>query len=174
MKKPALALLVLSMPMIAIAAHLEEDYLVVDNGGLGEYWNFTRKMPYPSFPNSALRKHIEACVAVGFAVESDGRPSNVGVLRVETSRPSDADETEGMKSAIIDAISGWRFEPAEANAARRPLYTYTVISMAYSAPGTLAGVAKQHAEKVTRSCEIPDFVATALRGDLGPLAKVRR
>jgi hypothetical protein len=84
------------------------------------------------------------------------------------------EESERMKSAMTDAISAWRFQPAERNAARRPLYTYTVTSMSFSVEGTLSGIANKHANAVAKSCEIPEFVAAALRGDVGPLARIER
>src|SRR6266566_5144640 len=118
MTRRVLAVLLMSAAGTAAAnaAHPEENYLVVGSGEVGDYWNFTHKMPYPDFPTSAMRKHMNTCIAVGFSIESDGMPSNVAVLRVETSKPRDTDEIERMKSAMTEAIRSWRFEPAENNA----------------------------------------------------------
>jgi hypothetical protein len=174
MTRRVLAVLLMSAVGTATAAHPEEEYLVVGPGEVGDYWNFTNMMPYPDFPKSAMRKHMNTCIAVGFSIESDGTPSNVTVLRVETSKPRDMDETERIKSAMTEAIRNWRFEPAENNAARRPLYTYTVMSMAFSVPGTLSKVAQKHSDSVAQSCEITGFIDTVLRGEIGPLRVLKK
>jgi hypothetical protein len=157
-----------------IPAHSGEDYLVVDLGQVGEYWNFVHKTAYPQFPTSSMRKHVDVCVAVGFSVEADGVPANISVLRMQTSKADDTEESERMKSAMTDAIARWRFQPSERNAARRPLYTYTVMSMAFSVEGTLSTTAKKHSDAIAKSCEIPEFVSAALRGEVGPLARIER
>ena len=144
-------------------------YKIVDTGELGEYWNFAQKMPWPSFPHSSIWKRISVCVAIGFSVESDGHPGNVSVLAIHSSN-DDPKEIEVMKKAMIDGVSAWRFVPVETNAARTPLYTYTVTSMSYVPPGTMSAMRERRAKEVSAKCAIPGFVDKAASGEIGPRA----
>jgi hypothetical protein len=155
---------------LAVAAgdvRAADAYKIVDTGNLGEYWNFAQKMPWPSFPHSSIWKRVSVCVAIGFSVESDGRADNVSVLAIHSSN-DDPKEIESMKKKMIEGVSAWRFVPAETNAARAPLYTYTVTSMSYVMPGTMSSVRVRHANEVSAECAIPDFVEKAARGEIGP------
>ena len=156
--------------VLAVAAgdvRAADAYKVVDTGDLGEYWNFAKKMPWPSFPHSSIWKRVSVCVAIGFSVESDGRPDNVSVLAIHSSN-DDPKEIEHLKKTMVDGVSAWHFVPAETNAARAPIYTYTVTSMSYVAPGTMSSVRVRHANEVSAECAIPDFLDKAARGEIGP------
>jgi hypothetical protein len=160
-------LIVAALAVVASDARAADAYKIVDTGDLGEYWNFAKKMPWPSFPHSSIWKRVNVCVAIGFSVESDGRADNVSVLAVKSSN-DDPKEIEVMKKAMIDGVSAWRFVPAETNTMRAPLYTYTITSMSYVAPGTMSSVRQRHANEVSAECVIRDFLDKAARGEIGP------
>ena len=70
-------------------------YKTVDKNDIASYW-VPKKEAHngPLFPKSAIRKHLDVCVAVGFTVEKDGSTKNVRVLGSQTSQPDDVDISE--------------------------------------------------------------------------------
>jgi hypothetical protein len=155
------------LAVVASDARSADAYKLVDMGDLGDYWNFEKKMPWPSFPHSSIWKRINVCVAIGFSVESDGRADNVSILAVKSSN-NEEKEIASMNKAMIDGVSAWRFLPAQSNAMRAPLYTYTINSMSYVAQGTLSSMRERHAKEVSAACVITDFMEKAERGEIGP------
>ena len=154
--------LVLAMCVGSACAHAEEHYKAVDTDDIGSYWIPEKRVHHDHlFPESARRKHIDVCVAVAFTIEPDGSSRNVQVLRSETSKPADVDETKRVAAAAAESVARMHYEPASANRARLPIFSYTAVSMSVANSGTTAAIANKHNEEVAKSCHVKDFVAAA-------------
>jgi protein TonB len=75
--------------------------------------------PPPEYPRIAQRLREEGTVLLWVAVAPDGRPVN---WRVERSSGH-----ERLDSAALDAVAGWRFEPARRG--NRPVAATVLVPM---------------------------------------------
>ena len=159
------ALVVSGLLVAAPVAGADENYVVVDQGQLAPYWTSIGNLRGPHFPKSAIRNRVEACIAVGYSIEPDGKPAHVSVLRSKGNRAADDDDMKKIAAAALDSVSRWRYEAAQGNPERKAVYTYATVSMALSNTTTTPAVARNHALSVEHSCDIADFVAAVARGE---------
>lgn len=137
-------------------------YKPVDTDDIHSYWMPEKRVQQGHlFPESAMRKHLDVCIAVAFTIEADGSTKNARVRRSEISKTDDADEATRIASAAADSVSRTHYEPAPGNQARQPIFTYVPISMSVAISGTTAAVARSHSEDVAKSCRVSDFIASA-------------
>lgn len=113
--------LALCVPVVSTAQ--DNSLIYVPSNQLGEYWH-VRKSAKPKYPRGPDNKIKEACVVVAFIIESNGRTS---AERAIAAYPS-----ERFAESALNAIRKFRFEPAEANQKRKPVYTTTLFTFQLS------------------------------------------
>ena len=153
----------------SFSAVADEKYIVLDQGQIDTYWTRIGKTNGPHYPKSAVRNLVEACMAIGFSIESSGKPGIVSVLRMQTNKSSDDDDVKKIKAAAIEAVTDWRYAATSGNPEKKPVYTYTTMSMALSNPAAAnASDAGARAQSMAQSCRIADFATAVSRGDFKP------
>lgn len=159
----------LCLPMMVLPAFApaqNKDYVVVDIGQLAPLWTVAEKGDRIQLNKALLRSSGEGCVAVGFSIEADGRPSNLTVIRSGFTDRADPKAIANVEQRVLRSFATTRYAASPPNAARRPVYTYAVYSMsAYEAPSTQQEV-ESRSQVVHKACEIADFPAAVARGDL--------
>lgn len=81
--------------------------------------------PAPVYPPAAVRDGIEGLVEVEIAVDSDGRPTDVLVVKTSGSKLLD--------EAALDAAKRWHFSPAESNLG--PIRSKVVVPVRFALSG---------------------------------------
>jgi len=155
--------------IVAAAASATEsapNYVAIDALQVKQYWISVDKGERLQLPKSFMRFGADGCVAVGYSIESDGKPANLVVLRAAFSENADKQLTAELEQRVIKHFAGMRYEAATANAQHQPVYTYGYYSFAaFQAPATKASV-NEHSDFVLAHCVIADFPAAVARGDL--------
>lgn len=144
----------------------EEKYVVLPRGSLETYWKAIPSTEKRTMPRALLRQHMNACVAVAYAIEADGHASNIRILRTITSKPGDLDAQKLFEDFATAPFAKTHYEPTAENAGRKPVFTYAVVPLAVSNVTTAPAVADRHMHEVEQQCEIADFVASVDRGDI--------
>lgn len=85
------------------------------------------KRQLPEYPLQEIDRGIEVCVLIGFAVNSEGIPSELKVLA--TSPPVNVRK---FKKAAMEALSQWRYVPTSENISSKPGKTWTVMTFTFS------------------------------------------
>ena len=152
----------------SFSAVADEKYIVLDQGKTDPYWTRIGKSSLPLYPKSAVRNMVEACMAIGFSIESSGKPGIVSVLRMQTNKSSDDDDVKKIKAAAMEAITDWRYVAAPGNPERKAVFTYTTMSMTISGPDASASAANARSQSMEQSCRIADFAVAVSRGDFKP------
>jgi hypothetical protein len=137
------------------AAAANDEVQVVDEKNLSTLWVLdTKRSPPPKYPVQLLRARIGGCVAVATLIESDGRVTTRGSLLTQSNATSDR-QREQLEKAAVDAAAALRYDPAPANAARKPTLTYFTVGYAMHDAGRPPDV-----DAVKARCAIADFAAT--------------
>lgn len=84
-----------------------------------------RSLSAPTYPQQAIRDHIEGTVFLRVQVDAEGRPEDV---RVERADPESAAKL--LAPAAIAAVRGWTFEPAREHGHAIRASTYVPIHFA--------------------------------------------
>lgn len=158
----------LSVTLFAAANDAATQYTVVDEGSLEPYWMPAEKTRGPQFPRAVFLKGIESCVAIGFAIESDGRTANVSVLRTASNKPGETQAIAQVEAAARQAVAQWRYDPGAENDQRKAVYTYIVVSDVLSSMNASKSVVRKHADDIEHPCHIENFPAAVARGDFAP------
>jgi hypothetical protein len=159
-------LLALAIAVCAGTAAADEKHLVLPRGSLATYWSAIPSEEKRTIPRALLRQHMNACVAVAYTIEADGRAANIRILRTITSKPGNLDAEKLFQDFATAPFAKTHYEPTAENADRKPVFTYAVVPLAVSNVTTAPAVADRHMHEVEQQCEIADFVAAVGRGDI--------
>lgn len=143
-----------SAAAIAGDSPVRTDYeRIANEGTIGDKWML---VPGTTLPASVYPAHLAAtggtaCIALGYLIGRDGKPSEFAVLK-QWSSLGDTEPVDGYWSAFAqagaDAVSQWRFQPRPG---ATPVPTYTVATLGFaSGKGEDGSVAGQH-------CRIPQL-----------------
>lgn len=127
---------------------------IANEGTIGDRWMLApgTSLPAPVYPAHMAGTGGSACIALGYLIGRDGKPTDFAVLKQWNSVAGDVEPVEGYWRAFAqagaDAVSQWRFQPRPGMV---PVPTYTVATLGFSGgegiDGTAAG---QH-------CRIPQL-----------------
>jgi len=132
-------------------AHAQDMVRVADEGGIRDEWTLSpgAKLLVPAYPPELASDQVEACVAIGYLVNPDGRTSDFALLKAWSARKP-AQERERYWSAFArvasTALSQWSFAPKAGVEVARPVYTV----------GTFVFASPNMAESRKR-CAIPNL-----------------
>jgi len=141
---------------------------VVNEGGIRDEWTLPPgfKLAVPTYPAEYAAQQAEACVAIGYLINSDGRTSDFALLKNWTSASvpsgSSREYWSAFAQASAQALSQWRFQPRPEVQAARPVYTVATLLFAAQTP------------QLRARCAIHDLAASLLelRGDSGSRRKM--
>jgi TonB family protein len=100
-----------------------DEILVVDEDDRTRMWRVVSAPPITEDLMTSRPK--DACVSVGFIIESDGTTSTHRVLRSKPKGEIDA--------AALATLKKWRFKPGPENPGRIPMYTTALFTAGYRA-----------------------------------------
>jgi hypothetical protein len=150
----------------AMAQSGNGNYVVVDIGNVKPYWKVAQQGEPVRLPKSAMHKHAEGCVSVGFSIEADGKPANPVVLRSGFTDQADRQVIRDVEQRVLRNFGSALWVAADSNPDHKPVYTYGTYSFSlYEQPAIKADVDKR-SDFVRATCDIPDFPAAVARGDL--------
>lgn len=122
---------------IALPATAAEHIRIVAEGGVGDEWALApgEQLAAPLYPAQYAAQPEEVCVAIGYLLGPDGRPSDFALLKSWTSGENTRSRTEYWRAfadAASQALAQWRFVPKPGVKAPRP--TYTVATFMFGPP----------------------------------------
>lgn len=109
---------------------------IANEGTIGDSWMLApgAKLPAPVYPAHLAGTGGNACIALGYLIGRDGRPSEFMVLKQWNSLAGDSEPVDGYWRAFAeagaDAVSQWRFQPRPGVTA---VPTYTVATLGFVA-----------------------------------------
>ena len=121
----------------ALPANAAEHIRIVPEGSIGDEWALApgEKLAAPLYPAEYAADPEQVCVAIGYLLGPDGRPSDFALLKSWTSGRNTRSRTDYWR-AFADAASGalaqWRFVPKPGVKSPRP--TYTVATFMFGPP----------------------------------------
>ena len=162
------ALFALLMTLSCAPVCAADKIRVVNEGGIRDEWTLPAgfKLAVPTYPSEYAAQRAEACVAIGYLINSDGSTSDFALLKNWTSANVPSGSTREYWSAFAQAsaqaLSQWRFQPRPEVQAARPVYTVATLLFAAQTP------------QLRARCAIPDLGASLLelRGDRGSRRKM--
>lgn len=135
------------------AAQPPQSYHIVTQEHLGDWWKTDRLRDRPpSYPPSALRSEVGGCVAIAFAIHSDGSVTPLRLLRT-VAPGADRAVRKALEQAAVASMADWRYLPATANTSRSPVLTYAPFGFAIEGSHPTSS-------NWEKKCELPDFVQT--------------
>jgi hypothetical protein len=138
-----------SAAAIAGDSPVRTDYdRIANEGTIGDKWMLVpgTTLPAPAYPAHLAATGGTACIALGYLIGSDGKPSEFAVLKQWSSLGEDAEPMDGYWKAFAqagaDAVSQWRFQPKPGATA---VPTYTVATLGFAAgKGADSSAAGEH------------------------------
>jgi hypothetical protein len=150
----------------AAAAHGSDNYVAVGVGDAKAYWKVAEKGEPIRLPKSAMHKHAEGCVAVGFSIEPDGKVGNPVVIRSGFTDQADRQVIRDVEQRVVRNFATTHWVAADGNPNHTPVYTYGIYSFSlYERPSSQSEI-DARSDFVKATCEIADFPAAVARGDL--------
>jgi hypothetical protein len=135
-----LALLVAAMALPAAAAAADH-IRVVAEGTIGDEWTLApgEQLAAPLYPAEYAANPDQVCVAIGYLLGPDGRPSDFALLKSWTSGDNSRSRTDywrAFSQAASRALAQWHLVPRPGVKSPRP--TYTIATFMFG-PAASAG-----------------------------------
>jgi TonB family protein len=108
----------LVLAVIAAVATAEDELLLLEPADVTKLWTPVQEVLH--LRESEPFRFDQGCAAVSFVIESDGRTSNVKVLRSVPHR--------SVGRLAREAVRRTRYEPSARNEARTPVFTYITVT----------------------------------------------
>lgn len=128
---------------------------VVNEGGIRDQWMLADgvKLAAPGYPAAFANRGDNVCVAVGYAIKSDGSTTDFALLKAWTSSTAEKEPVDGFWDAFAQASAGalsqWKFKPRPEISSPQP--TYTVATMHFM------GKHATDAVELRNRCKISDL-----------------
>lgn len=153
---PMIAALLLGFAGAASAA---QPYKLANEGEIRHDWAFADgvKLAVPGYPAAFTESGDNVCVALGYAINSDGTTSDFSVLKTWSSNivADGVEPAKGYWDAFIqsgaNSVARWKFKPRNPEAKPRPTYTVATISFTNKLISDVAAIRNE--------CAIGDLTA---------------
>src|SRR5687768_1609206 len=112
--------------LVSIHVVAAEQARIVNEGGIKDQWTLAEgvKLAAPGYPAQFVDRGDSVCLALGYAIQSDGSTSDFSVVKSWSSGGDQPDAYwDAFAQASAGAVSQWKFAPRPEVNKPQPVYT---------------------------------------------------